>query len=404
MNYIQDQYRQVVSLPRTVRIFYLSDIFFAVAMAIFSTLFNLHLLEIGYNENHIGQIQSVSSLAMAFVAIPVGLAGDRWGRRWLYVAGSFLFGIPFAVMPWLTNYPLLMTIYVLGTVGSTLMFVNESPLLAGEVGSDRRASVFSFMMVNFFLWNTLGIQLAGFLSNWLPRGIYSQYEWPLVIGGLCGITAGVIRAFLPFRKQAPARKGLNLKPNRVTVLLALVSITAGGYMALTQNFNNVILARRFDYSADYISTILTIAGIVGWCGSLLVPWTSRKFGDLKAYVLAVGLQGLVFIYMGFADMPSWFLAGFWARSVLGTMQMSLFNAFAMGVTPDDERATANSYAMVGRNIGSALAAKGYGLALATGSFLLPFVAAGLCALGTALLTMAAFRKQPGTTTGESIGA
>jgi hypothetical protein len=107
-------------------------------------------------------------------------------------------------MPWLTSYPLLLGFFILGTAGNALMVVNKSPVLAGEVDSDQRASVFSFMMINFFIWNTLGIQLAGFLANWLPAGSLSKYEWALAVAGINGIASGLTRAFLPFRQQAPA--------------------------------------------------------------------------------------------------------------------------------------------------------------------------------------------------------
>jgi MFS transporter, DHA1 family, multidrug resistance protein len=394
MSYLHDLYQQWRCFPRTIKLFYCADIFFAFAQAIFATLFNLHLLEIGYTAGHIGLLQSLAALLTALIAVPIGLAGDRWGRRGLYVAGSILFSVPYMIMPWATSYPLLMGVFIVNTIGNTLMFVNESPLLAGEVSPDLRAGVFSFMMINFFIWNTLGIQLAGFLVDWLPRGALSRYEWALVVAGASGVTAGIIRSLLPFRRETPTRRGLNLRPSRATLLLALSSLLAGAYMAMTQNFNNVVLAERFQYSSASISTILTVAGVVGWFGSVLVPWTSRRLGDMKAYALVVGLQGLALAYMGFAGSPSTFLPGFWIRAVLGTMQMSLFNTFAMGVTPDDQRATANSYAMVGRNLGSAMAAKGYGAALAAGSFVLPFSVAGLCAVATAIFTLLAFRRHP----------
>ncbi|HWH72382.1 MAG TPA: MFS transporter, partial [Candidatus Sulfotelmatobacter sp.] len=273
------------------------------------------------------------------------------------------------------------------------MFVNESPLLAGEVGSDKRASVFSFMMINFFVWNTLGIQLAGFLVNWLPHGAISQYQWPLVMAGLCSITSGAVRGFLPFRDQARTQRRLSVRPTRTTVMIGLVSILTGAFSALLFNFNNVILKQRFDFGSEAIATVFFVAGVVGWVGSVLVPWTSHRLGDMKAYVFCVGIQSGLLLFMGMAATPVLFLSVFWMRSVLGTMQMSLWNAFAMGVTPEDERATASSYSMLGRSLGSAAAAKVFGLLLAAGSYLTAFSLAGLLALGAGLFTLLAFRHE-----------
>jgi sugar phosphate permease len=132
---------------------------------------------------------------------------------------------------------------------------------------------------------------------------------------------------------------------------------------------------------------------VGWFGSVLVPWTSHRLGDMKGYVLCIGAQGLLLLLMGVAATPVLFLSVFWTRSVLGTMQMSLWNAFAMGVTPDTERATASSYAMVGRSLGGAVTAKVFGVMLTAGSYLGAFSLAGVLALGAAAFTLLVFGRE-----------
>lgn len=392
MTFIRDLYGQLSGLPRTIKLFYVSDIFFAFSQAIFVTLFNLHLLKVGYNAGHIGSLQSVSALLIACAAVPIGVVADRFGRRWLYVAGSLLYGIPYAVLPLLTDFRLLMAAFAVHTVGMALMFVNESPLLAGEVGPDKRASVFSFMMINFFLWNTLGIQLAGFLSRWLPPGHLSEYVWPLALAAGCAVVAGMIRAFLPFKPHPPVRQGFRILPSRTALLLAVVSLLGGAFVALMQNFANVIFAERFQFGSETIATMMTIGGLLGWMASLFVPAVSRRFGDLRAYALVVGLQGIVLMGLGVAATPATYLPGFWLRNMLQNMQMPLFSAFSMGVTEESERATANSYVMVGRNLGSGMAARFMGVALTSGNYLLSFTAAGLLALAAAGVALLAFRK------------
>jgi predicted MFS family arabinose efflux permease len=213
-----------------------------------------------------------------------------------------------------------------------------------------------------------------------------------VLRGVCH-RGWLARGLLPFKPHKPPRKGLNLRPTRTTLTLGLVSLLVGSFSVLLVSFNNVILSQRFQYGSEAISSILTVGGIVGWIGSLLVPWTSRRLGNLKAYALILGIQGLVLIFLGFAATPALFLTGYWARSVVYTMQMSIFNALSMGVTPEAERATANSYAMLGRNLGTAAAAKVFGGALTMGNYLLSFSLAGALAICAAAVTLLAFRRQ-----------
>ncbi|HEY8347207.1 MAG TPA: MFS transporter [Symbiobacteriaceae bacterium] len=393
MSYLASYYQDWRRFPRSVQLFYVSDIFFGVSSGILTTLFNLHLLAIGYTPDHVGVLQSVAALVTAISAIPAGVLGDRWSRKYLYVAGSLLFALPYLMVPGLGSYPLLVAIYALGMVGHTLMMVNESPILAGEVGPELRASVFSFMMVNYFIWQTAGIQLAGWLTTALPAGARSQYEWPLVLAGLSGLLSGVIRGLIPFRPQTRSARTYPIRPGRIAFLLAAINLLAGSFTVLTQNFSNVILAGRFAFDTEQIADILTVASILGWIGSLLVPWTSRRIGNIRGYVLVVALQGIALVFMGFAGAPAAFLAAFGLRAILNTMQSVFFWAFAMDVTPESMRATANSIAMVGSNLGASVAAKGYGLALSAHNYLLPFLLAGILAFSTALLTALAFCDQ-----------
>lgn len=392
MSYLLSLYRDFQRFPRAVRLFYASDIFYGLSTGIFNTLLNLHLLAVGYTPDHVGILQSAGALVIAMAAIPIGLIGDRWNRRHLYVAGSLLFGIPYLLAPWLSSFPLLVAIYALGMLGHTLMMVNESPILAGEVGPELRASVFSFMMVNFFVWQTLGIQLSGWLANWLPAGFRSPYEWPLVISGMLGVAAGLFRTSIPFRRQPAQGATRHFRLGRVVLMLAAVNMLGGSFTALTTNFSNVILANRFAFRTEQIATVLTGAGILAWLGSLLAPGTSRQIGNMRGYALAVALQGTAFMGMGLASSPAWFLPVYGIRSVLGSVQSILFSAFAMDVTPETERATVNSIVMVGYNLGTALAAKAYGAALAANGYGFSFSLAGVLAFCTAVLTLAAFRR------------
>ncbi|MGE5674954.1 MAG: MFS transporter [Mycobacterium leprae] len=392
-SYIREHYQLWLTFPRSVKLFYVTDIFFAVATAIFSTLFNLHLLAMGFTAEHIGRLSGVMALLVAVLAIPIGLAGDRWGSRRLYAAGSICWATPFLVLPWLHSFPLILAAQAVTTVGAACMNVNEAPLLAGEVPTPKRAFMFSFMMINFFLWTTLGTQLSGFLSSWLPAGGLSVYQWPLFVSALCGLTAAVGRCLLPFRRQVPTSTRFNLRPSRTTLLMALLSVLVGAYSALTQYFGNVVLAQHFHFDAARIATILSVGGVLSWLGSMAVPWTSRRFGDLRGYMIAVGLQAAALTALGLAGSAWLFLPFFWARNMLFNMQGPLFSSFSMSVTPETERATTSSYNWVGRSLGAAVAAKGFGSALTVGHYATSFITAGGIALVAALLVQFGFRAR-----------
>jgi predicted MFS family arabinose efflux permease len=387
-------YERWRSFPRTIKLFYGTDILFAFAQAITATLFNLHLLEIGYTAAHIGRLQSTTAYLVAAIAIPIGLMGDRWGRRGLYLTGSMLMSLPYLLVPWLTNYPLLLIANLVITLGMALMYVNEPAIFAGEVPTEMRAPAFSFLMVNFFLWNTVGIQLAGLLTTWVPAGHLGKYEWPLVIAGLLGLISALMRSRLRFRAQPPASiAARSIKPSRTTVLIGLMSLLVGGFFAVT-GLLTVVLRQRLHLEDKPLATVLVAAGVLGWLGSLAVPWIVRRFGERRGYAIVMGVQAVALLGLGFSASAAPFLTSFGFRAVMGNMQMALSASFVMGVVPAAERATGNSYAMVGRNLGMAMMAGLYGSAIAQGNFWLPFSIAAGCSVCAALFVDRAFRHLP----------
>lgn len=391
LSYTRGLYLQFRRFPPAIRRFYLADIWYALSRAIFGALFNLHLLHLGYTAGTLGSLQLVGSLCSALLAVPVGLLADQFGRRRLYVAGSVLFALPYVALPFLTAFPLILVANTLGTAGLLIAQVNESPLLAAEVEPVDRPAVFSIMMVNFMFWNVIGTQLSGFVVKWFEKGSAQPYLPALVLSGVCALIAAVLRGLLPFRQAERPCSRNTYRPSRASLVLALITLFAGGSTALMQGFSNVILAGRYHLSEVAIATALTVASAMGWFGALVVPGASRRFGLVKSVFLIMLAQGLLFPPMGWLGGPMIYQGAFWLREFLGTMQQTVWGAFAMDVAPERERATVNSFVMVGRYLGSALAAKVYGDLLAAGSYSIAFATAGGLALLAAGALLVFFR-------------
>lgn len=392
VSYVHGLYLQFRRFPPAIRRFYFADIWFAFSRSIFGAIFNLHLLQQGYSTGEIGLLQTVAALCSALLAVPIGLWADRIGRRWLYVSGSVLFALPYLFLPFLTSFPAILAANTLGMVGLLMAQVNEAPLLAAEVEPADRPGVFSIMMVNFMFWNIVGTQLSGFTVKWWGTGAPAPYLPALILSGVCGMITAGLRSLLPFRKSSvttePTRSYL---PSRIALSLAVVSLFSGGFTMLMQGFGNVILAGRYHLDEVAVATALTIANIAGWAGALLVPGLSQRLGVARLTFAVILAQALLLPLMGVAGSPTIYQGAFWLREFLGTMQMTVWGAFAMGVAPEQERATVNSFAMVGRSLGGALAAQSFGVALAAGAYPLTFAAAGLLALCAAIALFLFFR-------------
>lgn len=392
LSYVHGLYLQFRRFPPAIRRFYFADIWFAFSRSIFGALFNLHLLQQGYSASQIGLLQTIASICSALLAVPVGLWADRFGRRRLYVSGSLLFALPYLILPFLSSFPAILAANTLGMVGLLMAQVNEAPLLAAEVEPADRPGVFSMMMVNFMFWNVVGTQLSGFAVKWWGAGSSAPYVPALILAGICGMITGGLRFLLPFRKSSPSGESpRSYLPSRIALSLAVVSLFTGGFTMLMQGFGNVILAGRYRMDELAVATALTVASIAGWAGALLVPGLSRRLGVARLTFAVILAQALLLPLMGWAGTATIYQGAFWLREFLGTMQMTIWGAFAMEVAPERERATVNSFAMVGRSLGGAVAAQSFGALLTAGAYPLAFASAGGLALLAALALFLFFR-------------
>ncbi|HLO02039.1 MAG TPA: MFS transporter [Symbiobacteriaceae bacterium] len=290
------------------------------------------------------------------------------------------------------SFPAILTANTLGILGLLIAQVNEAPLLAAEVESADRPAVFSLMMVNFMFWNIVGTQLSGFAVKWFGAGVAAPYMPALILSGFCGMITGVLRFRLPFQKGTRrAERSRSYRPSRIALSLAVVSLFSGGFTTLMMGFGNVILASRYHLNEVAVATILTVANAAGWGGAILVPGLSRRLGVNRLIFAIILAQALLLPIMGWISSPTIYQGTFWLREFLGTMQMTVWGAFAMEVAPEHERATVNGFAMVGRSLGAAFAAQAFGVALAAGAYPVAFSTAGGLALLAALALFLFFR-------------
>src|SRR5688500_8035495 len=73
---------------------------------VFSVLFNLYLLRLGFGPEFIGQVAGAGLLSFSLTSLPAGSIGERWGYRHVMVAGLVMIvagGILLPLSPLLPN-------------------------------------------------------------------------------------------------------------------------------------------------------------------------------------------------------------------------------------------------------------------------------------------------------------
>jgi MFS family permease len=351
-----DYGRQFLRFSPNAWLFLVSSLFAGLGSGIFSVIFNLYLLRLGYREDFIGQVASLGTLATGLLAIPAGLLADRLGRKrsmvWsiatnnLAIAGMLLFTNPLAIRAF----------SFLNGATIALLFVSMAPFLMENSTPDERTHLFSansaLMYFAMMGGNLLGGLLPGFWRTWIGGEATSvfAYRYSLLVA-LALFVLSVV-PLIALRRSRPGDGGesTTVAPadlpqvragHKIAVFalaLGLVGLGAGLFVP----FFNVYFVKVHVATTAQVGFIFSVGQVLTGLATLAAPLLARRFG--KVYAVGLGQAGSVPFLVMLAFVPNLgvAVAAYWGRTVLMNMIQPVQSAFTMEVIPSRLRATAAS--------------------------------------------------------------
>jgi MFS family permease len=329
------------SINRDVRIFLITALIigFTVFGGIYSLLLNLYLLRLGYGPEFVGALNATGLLALAFLALPAGSLGGRWGVRRAMILGLTLCASGFGLLPFAEWIPIalrggwLISTFTLAHLGLTLYLVNANPFLMATTTSYERNHVFS---VQSALWPMAGF--AGSLIGGLLPGIFAAgfgvtldsplpYRYPLMIAALLLLPA-VLVVFKTQEVEPAHKPGVPQQngpvPFGIIMLLALVGFLRVGGEGIGRTFFNVYMDDNLGIATSQIGTLLAIAQLLAVPAALLTPLLAARWGNGR--VLLWGTVAVALSLLPLALIPHWIAAaaGFISLIVLVSVTRPVF--------------------------------------------------------------------------------
>ena len=349
---------QVRSFSRDVRLYLLTAVAigFAFDGGIYSVIFNLYLLRLGYGPEFVGQINSAGLFAFALSSVPAGTLGSRFGSRkmmilglWLMLSGCTVLPLAeFAPAGWLAGW--LMAMYMLIMLGLSLYFVNAAPFLMRTAKPDNRNHIFSAQMAAMALAAFVGSLVGGYMPA-LFAGLLditlaqaAAYRYPLLLAAVLLLPALLImRAteadhnFPADADETTAEQGhqgglwgrLATWPLMLLSVLVLVRFFQVAGVAVMFIFFNVYLDDGLHISTAQIGWLAALGRLVSAGAALLTPTVTARFGHLRAVIwLSVGVAVAI---LPMAALPHWATAGFgYAVALsLSSMRFPAFMVYSM---------------------------------------------------------------------------
>lgn len=154
------------------------------------------VMVLGFSEFQAGLLWGVQILVTVFAKPLMGRISDRHGRRPLLFWGMFVCAVPFALVPWVQDYGLLLVLALLFGLGEAIVTSSSAAMVADFCRQDNIGSAMGVFGTLFDIGHASGPILAGLLI-----GLSDGQDFRLAFACIAAIL--VVSALL-FRRTIPA--------------------------------------------------------------------------------------------------------------------------------------------------------------------------------------------------------
>ncbi len=238
--------------------------------------------QFSFSSSQIGFLTSIFMVTFAIGAIPMGLAGARWGGRTLvvgagvYALGSILFAFS-ASYPWF-----LVARFLQGAGGSTVIPVSN-PLMAQSIGPRYHARALGV----FGTGHGLGVVAALLI---MP-GIHEA-------GGYRGVFLAAAAIAIVIGLVALAQKAIRAKPRHPEGMISF-SALARGVGAVAVNRRLILLA------VINIGVMAIVVGMLAWTPAFLNDQRGASLAVAAYLTAGIGVAQMLGNVAGAAAMARW---------------------------------------------------------------------------------------------------
>lgn len=339
--------------------------FFATTTSLHSLIYNLYLIQIGFDAAFIGLTSAVLSATRLVFALPAGMAADRIGRKRSMLAGLAGMAVAQLGLALLTaDWAILGSMAVSGVFGALFM-TSVAPFLTENSAPHERSLLFtldsSLTNLASFFASTAGGYLPLLFGALLHVGGESApaYRGVMVVSA-CTLALAVLpiatlkevpRKSLRRRVPWTLRALRNLPNGKLMFRLALPRALMAFGAGLVFPFLNLYFKERFSISDAALGWIFGVTNVIAAAAMLWGGTVAERVGKVRTMLLARLLSVPGLLVLGFVPSLPFVAVAHWIRSALMRLGDPLYMAFAMEQLSEDDRATGSSLLSTGWNVG-----------------------------------------------------
>ena len=230
-----------------------------------------------------------------------GPLSDRWGYRFMMLAGLMMFAVGMLTAGLLPFYGVLIVAVCLAGLGKSLYDPALHAYVGERVPYERRGLVIGMIEFSWAGSSLVGIPLAGLFIEWL--GWQSPF---LILGGLGLVGTAILAALIPveFSRQSKptASTGFMEAWRELRREPAALSAVAFGFLATLANDNlfviyGVWLEDTFALSVALLGAATIVIGVAELIGEILTASIADRLGLKRAVIIGLALTTLSYLLL-----------------------------------------------------------------------------------------------------------
>ena len=402
---------------------------FTVDGGIYSVVFNLFLLRLGFGPDVIGEISFTGLIAFAINSLIASALGRRWGNRRLMLVGLSLMMTANVLLPFVDLTPRawwrlwIGAAVVLSNIGVSTYFVNAAPYLMATTTPGQRNHAVSIQSAAIALAAFVGSLIGGVLPGLFAAGLgttlaaAAPYRYTLLLGALM-LNVGIF-ALLGAQNEAIRDAPLTAMPRRLyatrlrvprlrlahlrhatrgffglLLIIGLIRVLQIGGMAVTMTFFNVYLDTHLQTPTAQIGLVAGFARLASVPVMLAVPLLAARWGLRRVSFWASAGTALAVLLI--AGLPVLGAAGLGYMGVMasGAIRYTTFMLFTMELVQPEQRSLLSGISEMTAGLSFAIMSLVGGQIIVSHGFQTLFVVGATASLIGTLLFWACFGLSP----------
>ncbi len=362
-----------------------------------SVIFNLYIIRLGYNEQFLGLIISVTMIATGLFAFPAAQVCGWMGSKNSLLASSIVSAIVSFLLYVMTSRDWLIILSLLSGTFSAVQVIIAAPFMVENSTAEDRIYLFSLNFALFVVATVLGMAIGGYLPQaWsfifgVDGGSVLSYRYTLFVSVAVAAASIIPLAFLKEKKKAcTGRLAVGamlagLARSRVVRRLVAISCLIGLGAGLIVPFFNVYFSKMLSATPGQIGLIFALAQASMAVGAMAVPCMVSRMGKVKTVSLTYLLSIPFLVILAVSTNLYIAAAAYILRMLFMNMSVPISNSFSMEIVNSEEMAPVSSLTSMGSYMSIAVSSYVAGVLMSGGSYLLPYIATCLFYLAAAVL-------------------